>query len=195
MDNKTIKAYNQDAKKIAKLHSTLIPERIYQLIKQYFIKEGSSVDIGCGIGRDTHWLNQQGYPCIGIDASIQMLNEAICLYPTEHFSKDYLPSLKTVRTDSFQNILCSAVLMHIPQIKLESACHRLLELLKTNGCLIISFRATNESDYRENEKLYAPINTKEFLNFFESKGCKILLNESETEVKRNLTWHNIVIKK
>ncbi|MDF1583259.1 MAG: class I SAM-dependent methyltransferase [Methyloprofundus sp.] len=195
MDNKTIQAYNQDAKNIAKLHSTLIPERIYQLIQQFFIKEGDSVDIGCGIGRDTHWLNQQGYPCIGIDASIEMLNEAISLYPSEHFSEDYLPSLKTLPENSFQNILCSAVLMHIPQAKLESACQRLLELLKPNGCLIVSFRATNEPDQRENEKLYDTINTKEFLNFFGSKGCKILLNESETEIKRDLTWHNIVIKK
>jgi len=195
MDNKTIKAYNQDAKNIARLHSTLIPERIYQLIEQFFIKEGKSVDIGCGIGRDTHWLNQQGYPCIGVDASIEMLNEAMVLYPTEHFSEDYLPSLKTLRENSFQNILCSAVLMHIPQIKLESACQRLLELLKADGFLIISFRGTNEPDYRENEKLYNFINTKAFLNFFEHKACQILLNESETEVKRNLTWHNIVIKK
>jgi len=195
MDNKTIKAYNQDAKKIAKLHSTLIPERIYQLIEQFFITEGSSIDIGCGIGRDTHWLNQQGYPCIGVDASIEMLNEATSLYPSEQFSEDYLPSLKTLGDKSFQNILCSAVLMHIPQSKLESACQRLLELLKTDGCLIVSFRATNESDYRENEKLYDPISIEAFLNFFESKGCEILLNESKTEVQRNLTWHNIVIKK
>lgn len=195
MDNKTNKAYNQDAKKIAKLHSTLIPERIYQLIQQYFIKEGNSVDIGCGIGRDTHWLNQQGYPCIGIDASIGMLNEAISLYPSEYFSEDHLPNLKTLRANSFQNILCSAVLMHIPQTKLECACQRLLELLKKNGCLIVSFRTTNEPHYRENEKLYDPINTKEFLNLFESKGCEILLNESEIEVKRDLTWHNVVIKK
>ncbi len=76
MDKETIEAYNREAEGVAKLHSTLIPHRIYSLIDQYFIKGGSTVDIGCGIGRDTHWLNQNGFPTIGIDASVKMLETA-----------------------------------------------------------------------------------------------------------------------
>jgi trans-aconitate methyltransferase len=57
MDKETIYIYNKDAESIAQLHSTLIPHRIYDLINQYLIKNTATVDIGCGIGRDTHWLN------------------------------------------------------------------------------------------------------------------------------------------
>lgn len=195
MDKQTIQSYNQDAKNIAQLHSTLIPEGIYNLVDQFFIKGGKSIDIGCGIGRDTRWLNQNGYPCIGVDASIEMLNEAAILYPAEQFSQDSLPSLNSLSTSSFQNILCSAVLMHIPQENLVGTYEKILDILNKKGILILSFRSSNEPGNREKGKLYEPINAKQLINYFEHIGCEILLKESETEVKRNLTWHNIVIKK
>ena len=74
MDNQTIDIYDQEAETIAKLHSTLMPERIYELISNYFIPNNAiSADIGCGIGRDTAWLNQRGYSIIGIDASASFI--------------------------------------------------------------------------------------------------------------------------
>ena len=91
MDKETIDIYNREAVSIAQLHSTLIPHRIYELINQYFIKGEKTADIGCGIGRDTHWLTQQGFPSIGIDASKNMLQQAKSLYPSDNFFQDELP--------------------------------------------------------------------------------------------------------
>ncbi len=195
MDKETISSYNRDAESIAKIHSTLKPARIYELIGQYFIKNGITADIGCGIGRDTHWLSQQGFLAIGVDASEEMLKQATSLYPRERFIRDDLPDLKSLKSSDFQNILCSAVLMHLSPDDLKKACHRLLQLLKNEGCLLISFRGTNNPDRRENGKLYETINFQEFTDFFIQNGCSILLQESEVEAGRNLTWHNIVIKK
>jgi trans-aconitate methyltransferase len=113
MDKETINAYNSDAESIARLHSILTPYRIYELIEQYFIKNGKTADIGCGIGRDTHWLNQQAFPTIGVDASEEMLKQAARLYPNNQFIRDELPELQVLASSHFQNILCSAVLMHL----------------------------------------------------------------------------------
>ncbi len=195
MDKQTIDAYNQEAESIAQLHATLTPHRIYELINRYFIKEGSTIDIGCGIGRDTHWLTQQGFPATGVDASQQMLKQAQALYPDGNFFQDELPDLKQLAEARFQNILCSAVLMHLNPLDLHTACHRLLQLLNVCGCLIISFRDTHESSNREKGKLYQTIHIEDFLKIFKDKQCKILVQESETEALRNLTWHNFVIKK
>ena len=52
MDITTINIYNHEAKSITKLHLSLTPNRIYELIDQYFITNKSTADIGCGIGRD-----------------------------------------------------------------------------------------------------------------------------------------------
>ena len=195
MDKETIDAYNREAKSIAQLHSTLTPHRIYALIDQYFIKGGTTVDIGCGIGRDTHWLNQQGFPTIGVDASKEMLRTARSLYPTDNFVQDYLPNLNQLNNLFFQNILCSAVLMHLNKNDLKSACNRLLIHLNEGGCLIVSFRSTNTINNRETGKLYESINIDEFLNNFKEDGYEIILHENEIETLRNLTWNNFVIKK
>ena len=195
MDKQTIDTYNSEAKSIAHLHATLTPHRIYELIDRYFIKHGTTLDVGCGIGRDTHWLTQQGFPTTGVDASEQMLLQAQSLYPDEHFFQDTLPELNQPGKSQFQNILCSAVLMHLNTVDLNTACLRLLELLNDSGCLIISFRGTHEANGREKGKLYENINMTNFLKFFEDNQCKTLAQESETEASRNLTWHNFVIKK
>ena len=76
MDITTINIYNQEAESIAKLHASLTPCRIYELIDKYFIKNKSTADIGCGIGRDVNWLNDNDFPSIGVDASEGMLKQA-----------------------------------------------------------------------------------------------------------------------
>ena len=195
MDIQTINSYNNEAEKIAKLHASLTPHRVYELIRQYFIKGKSTADIGCGIGRDTNFLNNQGFSVVGIDASEGMLKQARQLYPDLYFQLDYLPTLANFENSTFQNVLCSAVLMHLDEIAIESACFRLVELLKKDGRLIISIRSTNAKDKRENGKLYEYINIDSFKQFFEKNGCEILLYENEVEQNRGLTWHNFVIKK
>jgi len=195
MDKETIDTYNREAERIAQLHSTLTPCRIYELIGKFFIKGGTTIDIGCGIGRDTNWLNNQYFSVIGVDASEGMLKQARQLYPKSTFKQDCLPKLDSLGDLQFQNILCSAVLMHLDNDSIENACYRLLQLLTIGGCLIISIRGTNEDNKKENGKLYESIDVESFSQFFKQNNCEILLYENEVEQKRQLTWHNFVIKK
>ena len=195
MDKETIKTYDREAEKIAELHSTLMPNRIYELIDKYFIKCEKTADIGCGIGRDSYWLNKHGFPVVSIDASKEMLKQARILYPNLIFKEDFLPELSSLKNSLFKNILCSAVLMHLKNDEIKTACYRLFKLLEIDGRLIVSIRGTNENDKRENGKLYEEINIESFINFFIKHNCEILLYESEIEQKRQLTWHNFVIKK
>lgn len=195
MDKETIDAYNRDSESISQLHSTLTPHRIYALIDKYFIKNGATADIGCGIGRDTHWLNQQGYPAMGVDGSEGMLKTARKLYPSNDFVQDYLPRLNHLNNLIFQNILCSAVLMHLNRGDLEIACKALVLHLNKGGFLIISIRNTSKINKREAGKLYESVNINQFLNHFKESGCEIILHEKNIEASRSLIWHNFVIKK
>jgi 2-polyprenyl-3-methyl-5-hydroxy-6-metoxy-1,4-benzoquinol methylase len=195
MDQQTIETYNKEAASIAQLHSALIPERIYELAKQFFIKDGKSLDVGCGIGRDTNWLCHQRYQAIGIDASNSMLSYAKSLYPEVNFILDNLPYLKTQGDTAFDNILCSAVLMHLNDADFMASCARLLSLLAPKGALIVSFRGTGEQNNREKGKLYNPILIDEFLKFFTNRHCTVLVNESVADNSRGLMWNNFVIKK
>ena len=195
MDKQTIETYDREAEHIAQLHSSLTPGRLYTLITEYFTKTGNTLDVGCGIGRDTQWLNQHDYPALGVDASEGMLKQAQQLYPQVHFIKDSLPDLTNLNDQTFQNILCSAVLMHLNKADLEQACLKLLSLLQADGHLIISIRETNAIDHRENGKLYEPFDINAFKHFFLQHQCKIVLEEQELEPARQLTWYNFVIRK
>ena len=124
-----------------------------------------------------------------------MLKQAQQLYTQVRFLKDSLPDLTRLNGQTFQNILCSAVLMHLDKANLEQACLKLLDLLQAEGHLIISIRATETTDHRENGKLYEPIDIKAFKQFFVQQHCKIVLEEQELEPARQLTWYNFVIKK
>ena len=195
MDKQTIETYDREAEHIAQLHSNLTPDRLYSLITAYFTKTGNTLDVGCGIGRDTQWLNQNGYSAIGIDASEGMLKQAQQLYPQVRFLKDFLPDLTSLNDQTFQNILCSAVLMHLNKADLEQACLKLVTLLKASGHMIISIRETNAVDHRENGKLYEPFDINAFKHLFLQHQCKIVLEEQELEPARQLTWYNFVIRK
>ncbi len=44
MDKQTIETYDHEAERIAQLHSSLTPDRLYTLITEYFTKTGNTLD-------------------------------------------------------------------------------------------------------------------------------------------------------
>lgn len=51
-------------------------ERIVKNLKEYGIREGLVLDLGCGTGSITELLADAGYDMIGVDASEEMLELA-----------------------------------------------------------------------------------------------------------------------
>lgn len=195
MDQRTIHAYNQDAAQIATLHASLVPHRLYELIQTYFVAQGKTLDAGCGIGRDSFFLQQNQFDVIGVDASHGMLEQAKSLYPSVCFLQDDLPSLQTLPDAAFDNLLCSAVLMHLDSVSFWLAVQRLLDLLKPDGVLIITLRGTQQPDQRENGKLYQAVDLTALRQFITEQGAQVLHDAPEIEPQRQLTWQNLVIKK
>ena len=195
MDQRTIHAYNQDAAQIATLHASLVPQRLYGLIQTYFVAQGKTLDAGCGIGRDSFFLQQNNFDVIGVDASQGMLEQAKFFYPSVRFLQDDLPSLQTLQNTAFDNVLCSAVLMHLDSVSFWQALQRLLDLLKPHGVLIITLRGTQQPDQRENGKLYQAIDLSALRQFITAQDAQVLHDEPEVEPKRQLTWENLVVKK
>lgn len=195
MDQRTIHAYNQDAAQIATLHASLVPHRLYELIQTYFIAQGKTLDAGCGIGRDSFFLQQNHFDVIGVDASQGMLEQAKSFYPSVCFLQDDLPNLQILQNTAFDNVLCSAVLMHLDSVSFWQAVQRLLDLLKPDGVLIMTLRGTQQPDQRENGKLYQAIDLTALRQFITAQGAQVLDDEPEVEPQRQLIWQNLVIKK
>lgn len=177
------------------MHESLVPEDIYFLADQFFLKGSDSVDVGCGIGRDTHWLSEHGYPAIGIDASEAMLIEGKRRFPTAQFVQDCLPLLSSISDGFFANVLCSAVIMHLSDDEIEPAICNLLRIAGSSAIIILSFRGSNEENHREGGKLYTHISKIKLIELLKNKRAKLVHDEDKQEASRGLQWHNLVFAK
>jgi len=69
------------------------------------------------------------YPTVGVDASVGMLASARASFPLHDFVLDALPDLHVVNNDAFDNVLCSAVLMHLRREEIITAIMSIARIL------------------------------------------------------------------
>jgi SAM-dependent methyltransferase len=156
LDQETLSAYDRHAAAFAYEWETQpTPSDMHELIRRYF-DAGPTADIGCGSGRDTEWLNEKGYPTIGYDASESLLAEARRLHPGGQFRYAALPELRDIADETFGNVLCETVIMHLPPIAILPSVKRLMAILRPRGTLYLSWRVTEGEDKRdERGRLYS----------------------------------------
>lgn len=153
------------------------------------------IDIGCGIGRDCHWLFDHGYTVKGIDASQGMLAQARKLYNQIDFSNDSLPFLGTLKSNDYDNVLCSAVIMHLAEDQIKIAVGNLFRITAVDGRIILSYRSTDQVDKRESGKLYTDIDKNNIVALFSDLGAELLVDETDYDSVRRISWVNLVFKK
>jgi 2-polyprenyl-3-methyl-5-hydroxy-6-metoxy-1,4-benzoquinol methylase len=150
MDRTTIDTYTGAAQRYAdEWASQPQPDDLYALLKRHFRPGGATADIGCGSGRDVAWLNANGFPAVGYDASEGLIAQASTQYPSFTFRQATLPELSGVANATFDNVLCETVIMHLPPAQVGAACARLVELLKPGGALFLSWRVTEGESVRD----------------------------------------------
>ena len=157
MDRPTLAAYDRDAAAFAKdWHEQPPPVDLHEIFQRFFIPGGATADIGCGSGREVAWLNANGFPARGFDASEGLLTEARTRYPQFEFAHAELPDLAGIAAGPFDNVLCETVIMHLDRALIAPSVRCLLEIVKPGGVLYLSWRVTEGEDQRDkHERLYA----------------------------------------
>ena len=103
MDRQTLAAYDQDAVAYAKdWLGQPSPVDLQEVVERFFVRGGTSADIGCGCGREVAWLHANGFSAVGFDASDGLLKEARQKYPSLKFAHAELPELRGIGT--FDNV-------------------------------------------------------------------------------------------
>lgn len=155
IDDATIAAYDMDAAGYAGEWETQPePTDLHEVVRRFF-HPGPTADIGCGSGRDTAWLDANGYPAIGFDASEGLLCEARRRHPDVAFSRAILPDLAGIDDERFVNVLCETVIMHLPVATIGASVARLMAILAPEGTLYFSWRVTAQADRRDDSgRLY-----------------------------------------
>jgi SAM-dependent methyltransferase len=193
VDPQTLTAYDADASAFAQdWHAQPPPSDLHAIIKRFF-KPGLTADVGCGSGRDTAWLSATGFPTVGYDASQGLLAEARKRYPKLEFHCAALPDLSGVADESFDNVLCETVVMHLDRTAIAPAVQRVLTILKPGGTLYVSWRVSQTDQRDRHGRLYAAFDKA--LVSGALTGQSILLDEEVVSASSGKIIHRVVARK
>jgi SAM-dependent methyltransferase len=194
MDTATLNAYNRHSPMFARdWHEQPAPTDLRAVVRQYF-RPGLTADVGCGSGRDTAWLSENGYPAIGFDPSEGLLKEARQRYPGVRFQLGALPDLDGAADGGFVNVLCETVIMHLETEIIAPSVRRLMALLETGGTLYLSWRVTDDFDRRdEYGRLYAAFDSSLVAQAL--SAATIVLDEQKISASSGKTVRRIVARK
>ena len=105
-----------------------------------FPKATKILDVGAAAGRDVLLLLEAGYDACGVDPCRELVAEGLRTNPVlkDRLACDALPGLDTTGDHSFDGVLCSAVLMHLPEETLFDAAFGLRRVLRPGGRLLVS---------------------------------------------------------
>ena len=195
MDRATLAAYDKDAAAFAMdWHEQLAPADLHEVVTRFFIKGGKTADIGCGSGREVGWLDANGFPAEGYDASDGLLERARSRYPHLQFKHAELPELKDIAPNSYDNVLCETVIMHLDRTQIAPSVRRMLDITKPGGIFYLSWRVTRDADLRDpHGRLYAAFDASLARN--ELSATTVLLDEEVVSVSSGKTIHRLVVKK
>jgi len=195
MDRLTLAAYNNDAAAFARdWHEQPAPGDLQAIVARFFIKGGISADIGCGSGREVAWLNSNGFPAVGFDASEGLLAEARSRYPDLNFAWAELPALRGIAANTYDNVLCETVIMHLDHARIASSVRRMLDIVKPGGVFYLSWRVTEATDQRDkHQRLYAAFDAS--LVRAELAVTTPLLDEEVVSASSGKKIHRIVVRK
>jgi SAM-dependent methyltransferase len=195
MDRTTLGAYDKGAAAYARdWHEQPAPIDLHTTVERFFIRGGKTCDIGCGSGREVAWLNANGFPAEGFDASDGLLAEARRRYPQLSFSRAELPALSCIPLNTYDNVLCETVIMHLDRALVAPSVRRMLEIAKPGGIFYLSWRVTEGGDIRDADgRLYAAFDVS--LVRAVLSLTTLLLDEEVTSASSGKKIHRVVAQK
>jgi SAM-dependent methyltransferase len=197
MDASTIAAYDAHANDFAVRMRHVAPESIFAGLPGIFHPGAPTADIGCGSGRDVAWLRGLGYQVVGYDASEGMLRQARAAFPGINVRRDGLPELASIPDGAYTNVLCSAVLMHLPREDLITAAINLARILAPGGRLYLTYRGSRGVSEREEDgRLFTAIPVGKLVLLLESAGFQVLVQSTQPDSARpDVRWTAIAAEK
>ena len=67
-----------------------------------------------------------------------------------------MPALRGIAANSYDNVLCETVIMHLDRAQIAPSVRRMLDIVKPGGVFYLSWRVTEDADQRDqHRRLYA----------------------------------------
>lgn len=158
------------------------------------LKRGATVlDLGCGGGRNAHYLAQKGYQVYGVDVAAEAVE-----FCRERFARFNLPGTFKQGTfehisfpdDYFAGVICIAALDHVPFESAQVAMAEIRRVLMPNGVILLTFDPPDKDEEFLNEAEVLPDGT---LMFVRGKQAGMLFRRYEDEEIKSLLGAQYII--
>lgn len=160
------------------------------------LPEGAAVlDLGCGSGRDSLYMKEEGLDVTAMDAS-----EELCELAQIHIGQDVL-LMRFEEIDFmevFDGVWANASLLHVPLEEMDEILDKIIKSMKTEGILYMSFKYGDFSGIRDGRyfKDYNTRELKELLGRHPSlELIEIYKNEDVREEKKMDRWIHVLARK
>jgi SAM-dependent methyltransferase len=179
VDYQTVSYYSKNAGSIAKRYESVV-NSLSESFQVAFKLKSKLLDIGCGSGRDLALLVSLGHDCFGLDATPEFVELSQTLHPElkGKIVQGALPDFDPPFGGTFDGILCSAVLMHIPEDQLVPAALSIKRCLKKGGRLLYSVPCKRLDVMTENRdangRLFIPDQSDRLQTIFEHQGFGLI---------------------
>ena len=97
------------------------------------------IDVGCGAGRSTRWLENHGYTVLSVDVSAQMLQRTRLGRPDAGTAQADMRALP-VAPATFDGLTAFFSLVHVPKAEVPRALREFHRVLKPGGIMLASVR-------------------------------------------------------
>jgi len=125
-------------------------KEVVEFFKQQNLKK--ILDLGCGTGRHTIYLLENGFKVYGCDASESALNIAKEIIKNAEFKKCDMTSL-LYEDNYFDGILCHFVIQHGKIEQIKKAISEIYRVLRKEGNLYLSVPSVKHPEYFTGEEI------------------------------------------
>ncbi len=201
MDQQTVSYYQTNAASVAQRYES-VKSPVAHLFQFAFPNNARVLDIGCGSGRDLAALTSKGYDAYGVEPSEGLRQAAVSSHPeiSNRMADGSLPNLGIPFGGAFDGVLCSAVLMHVPDTKLFDAALSIRALINAHGRLLISLPLSRGDSFQDNRdangRLFSPYTPDELALLFERLGFQLIgrWDTDDALAREGTSWFTLLLE-
>jgi SAM-dependent methyltransferase len=177
----TIRSYNQNAKGYSDWYyrSQIMASELdffIDLLNKSNHENKLILDLGCGPGQDSLYLNSKGFRTLGVDLSPELLKVACEKVIGSIFLKLDIENELDKLYSNYAGIWACASLLHIKKELFDKVIHELYDLLENGGILFLSMMNGDGEILKKEERPFGNM-TRYFAYYSLEEIERILLNE------------------